>query len=256
MAYKQLKYWFDRELLLLLAEKIQGVFPAFDTKTFIHHAEQDLAPLELKDRVAWMADRLHQQLPGPFDHNASLLVAILGPQNEQETGMFHTWYWVMPLAAYVEKYGLDHFESSMYAIETITMRNTGEYAIRHFIETHYEATMARMRQWSCHPNFHVRRLSCEGGRPRLPWAKKLDRFIKDPAPLLPILENLKDDPSRYVQKSVANCLNDILKDNETVGKKIISNWCSSTMPPERQWIVRHAIRNLVKRQDPWALNLH
>lgn len=77
-------------------------------------------------------------------------------------------------------------------------------------------------KWSRSPNLHARRLSSEGLRPRLPWAKKLDIFIYEPLPILPILNNLKDDKSRYVQKSVANCLNDILKDNLKIGMTILA----------------------------------
>jgi len=49
-------------------------------------------------------------------------------------------------------------------------------------------------------------VASEGGRPRLPWSSKLQLFIDNLLPLLPILENLKQDNSKYVQKSVANCL--------------------------------------------------
>ena len=70
-----------------------------------------------------------------------------------------------------------------------------------------------MAQWSKSPCFHVRRLASEGLRPRLPWAKKLTTFSQNPSPIITILENLKADPSAYVRKSVANNLNDLLKEN-------------------------------------------
>ncbi|MGG4268571.1 hypothetical protein [Peribacillus simplex] len=38
-------------------------------------------------------------------------------------------------------------------------------------------------------------------------------FKSDQAPVLEVLENLKNDPSLYVRKSVANNLNDIAKDH-------------------------------------------
>ena len=41
----------------------------------------------------------------------------------------------------------------------------------------------------------------------------IPQYKKDPAPIIPILETLIDDPSDYVRKSVANSLNDISKDN-------------------------------------------
>ena len=62
------------------------------------------------------------------------MVAILGEENPNETGMFKHFYWTLPLAKYVEIYGLDDFEISMGAIEEITKRGTGEYAVRSFIK--------------------------------------------------------------------------------------------------------------------------
>ena len=70
----------------------------------------------------------------------------------------------------------------------------------------------------------MRRLASEGGRPRLPWAKKMERFINDPTPILQILENLKEDDSLFVRKSVANNLNDILKDNYKIAMRVLKKW--------------------------------
>jgi len=49
----------------------------------------------------------------------------------------------------------------------------------------------------------------------------LDIYIKNPKPILPILNNLKDYKSKYVQNSVANCVNDILKDKPDITKILI-----------------------------------
>jgi len=141
----------------------------------------------------------------------------------------------------------------MKAIEAITKRNTGEYAIRPFIEKHEKRTMSQMLDWTKNSNSHVRRLSSEGARPRLPWAKKLDVFIENPQPLFLILNNLKDDPSKYVQKSVANCLNDIIKDNKDLALEFIEKWKTYESSPQRNWIIKHALRNLVKQKDERAL---
>ena len=111
-----------------------------------------------------------------------------------------------------------------------------------------------MQKWSTDTNVHVRRLSSEGLRPSLPWAGKFDRFIKDPNPILSILENLKDDHSRFVQKSVANNLNDILKDNYHVGIEVLKIW-SKGAQPNRKWIIRHALRNEVKKGNQEAIKL-
>ncbi len=46
----------------------------------------------------------------------------------------------------------------------------------------------------------MRRLVSEGTRPRLPWAMRLPLFIKDPSPVIDLLEALKDDDEEYVRR--------------------------------------------------------
>lgn len=254
MAYKQLKLWFDGELALLLADKIKPIAPHFDGKDYATQVDAGVPTLELKDRVELMADLLGELLGGSYSENIAVLHQIMGPENELETGMFTEFYWLMPVAKYVEKYGLDEFEVSMKIIEEITKRNTGEYTIRPYIEAYPERTLDQMLQWAKDENRHVRRLASEGVRPRLPWASKLQIFIDDPQPILPILNQLRDDPSKYVQKSVANCVNDILKDNFPIGKELLENWAVNP-GKQRAWIIKHALRNFRKKQDPWAMGL-
>lgn len=255
MAFKKLKLWFDKDLAIMLADKILLVNPKFKKREFVQSVNRDVVDLELKDRVEVIADHLYEFLGGDYENALAVLMETLGPENEEEIGMFNNFYWIMPIAKFVEKYGLDSFQKSMKAIEEITKRNTGEYAIRPFIEAYPKKTLKVMTKWSKHKNRHVRRLSCEGLRPRLPWASKLDIYIDDPKPILPILDNLKDDPSKYVQKSVANCLNDILKDNLKVGKKLVESWNSSDASKERRWIIKHGLRNLIKAKNEWAIKM-
>ncbi len=254
MAYKSLKLWFDEDLATLLAGKIHVIQTDFPNNDFIEYISQQIPELELKDRVEVIADGLFHFLNKDYQQALPVLLEILGPENKEETGMFTNYYWVMPIAKFVEKYGLDYPKLSYPALEEITKRNTSEYAIRPFIFKHQEQTMQQMNLWAQSENFHVRRLASEGGRPRLPWATKLDIFIVDPTPLLPILRSLNTDASKYVQKSVANCLNDILKDNKAIAQQELECW----LPVESastKWIIKHALRNELKREDPWAISM-
>ncbi|MCF7560405.1 3-methyladenine DNA glycosylase [Sabulilitoribacter multivorans] len=255
MAYKKLKYWFDKNLAELISQKLKANGTNFNEEDFIKSIDRNVVDLELKDRVELIADELYLRLDKDYKKGIVKLMDILGPENEKETGMFTEFYWIMPIAKYVEKYGLNDFEISMIAIEKITKRNTGEYTIRPFIEKDLKKTMQQMMIWSVNPNKHVRRLSSEGVRPRLPWAKKLDIFIENPKPIIPILNNLKDDPSKYIQKSVANCINDIFKDNYDVGKELIESWNGKQISKERKWIIKHALRNLLKENNNWAIEM-
>ncbi len=253
MAFKKLKFWFDKELAILLADKIEAAeaTPSFNRKAFIKTIDSSVQGLELKDRVEKIADALLEYTGPTFLKAIAVIPLIAGPENKLGTGMFSDFYWLMPSAKMIEKYGLEDFNESMQAIEIITKRNTSEYAIRPFIEKYPKHTMELMQKWSLDENFHLRRLACEGARPRLPWAKKLQQFIDDPKPLLAILNNLKSDPEKYVQKSVANCLNDLLKDNLQIAKPLIEQW-NVKPSKETQWIIKHALRNLLKKDDVWA----
>ena len=254
MAQRKHKDWFDAELARSLADKIAANERNFDQEGFVTYVTERLPPLELKARVATFADGFEHFLPGPFAHNAEILTSILGPENEEETGMFTNFYWVMPVANYVEQYGLEDFEAAMQLTEAVTKRNTAEYCIRPYLQKYPDRTMRQMRQWASDKNFHLRRLASEGVRPRLPWATKLDQFVERPHPILPILEQLRDDPIRYVQTSVANCLNDILKDHPALVRDILQRWATDRPTEHRKWIIRHALRRGRKAKDPWTLN--
>lgn len=254
MAYKQLKFWFDEALGAMLSERISQNFQSFDKKTFIAAIREGIPGLELKDRVELIADALRESLPDQYPAAVEILVRSLGAENPNTTGMFKEYYWVMPIAKFVEKYGLDHYKISTRALAEITKRNTSEYAIRPYIEKYPDKTIKQMLAWSKDRNFHFRRLASEGGRPRLPWASKLDQFIHDPSPLLPILDSLKSDPTKFVQKSVGNCINDILKDNYAIGMDLLFSW-SKESTTETKWIIKHALRNELKKENPEAQKL-
>ena len=167
--------------------------------------------------------------------------------------MFNTSWFLMPVARFVEEYGLGHPEVSLDAIAEITKRHTGEYAIRPYLEQHHDVAMARVREWAVDPSANVRRLASEGVRPRLPWARTLSRFVRDPHPVLEVLEPLRSDPSEYVRKSVANNLNDIARDNPEVALDTAERWARESDTAETAWILRHGMRVLVKKGDRRAL---
>jgi len=127
----------------------------------------------------------------------------------------------------------------------MTQYSSSEFAIRPFIIKYPEKTMSQMLKWSKHDNFHVRRLASEGCRPRLPWAMAISSFKNNPEPILPILNNLKNDESEYVRRSVANNLNDISKDHQVIVLSLAKSWLN--LSTETDWVVKHACRSLLKK---------
>lgn len=70
---------------------------------------------------------------------------------------------------------------------------------------------------------------------------------------MPVLEQLKDDPSLYVRKSVANNLNDIAKDHPDVVIGIARRWIGASTRTD--WIVRHGCRSLIRKANPEIMAL-
>jgi len=157
------------------------------------------------------------------------------------------------LGNYVEQYGLDDFETSVNALEEITQFTSCEGPVRPFIIKYPDEMMNQMLVWSNHPNSWVRRLSSEGCRPRLPWTMALPKLKENPAPILPILENLKDDPAEFVRKSVANNLNDIAKDNPDIVLDLAKKW--QGLSKNTDWIIKHGCRTLLKQGRTDVMNL-
>lgn len=250
--YPLLKDYVNPEMIAEFARRITDVYPEFDGEAFQAQINPKLPSLELKERTAAIAAGLRDHLPQAYPKAVDILLKILdwGPAARDKFQSFQ----IMPIAHFVEAYGLDHFEVSMQANYQITQRWTAEFSIRPFIVQYPEQTWALLEQWVHDDSEHVRRLVSEGTRPRLPWAGRLHQFIDDPEPLFPLLETLKDDPSEYVRKSVANNLNDISKDHPARVIAVLREWSQDATDGTR-WIIRHALRTLIKAGDPDALSL-
>lgn len=232
---------FGPPLAAILSRKIEAVYPHFKSQDYIQSIAEKCEGLSYTQRVELHARVLKEVLPGYFKEDLKILMQILGDENPKETGMFTNYYWLLPVGKYVELYGLEHYQASIEAIGEITKRNTGEYAIRPFIRKYPDKTLVQMKTWAKSPNFHLRRLASEGLRPKLPWAPKLDTFIKSPEAVFEILELLKEDPIKFVQKSVANHITDYLKVNTDPTLKLLSRW-KKTDNTHTLWILKHATR--------------
>lgn len=240
---KGITQYFGADLAAMLSEKLLAVFPDFNHGSYIAAVEEHCGNLGYSARVELHADEIQRHLPDDFVRASRILISILGEENEDETGMFSKFYWIMPIGKYIEKYGLQHFEQSMSAIEAITKRNTGEYAIRPFIRRYPEQALRKMMEWARSENFHLRRLASEGLRPKLPWATKLDTFVNQPKPVFAVLEVLKEDEVMFVKKSVANHLTDWLKVNREPTAKLLKRWRRSDNK-HTQWIIQRATRKI------------
>ncbi len=248
------KDYYNVGLAERMATRITAVYPAFAATAFVAQIAPQLDGQEMKARTLIFTHALRDHLPPHFPDAWAVLQATLDAELVGTEGVFNDGWHYWPIAQFIELYGLEHFDTAVTAMHEITKRHTAEFAIRPYLIRYPERTLAVLHEWTQDENPHVRRLVSEGTRPRLPWGMRLHQFIADPTPTLALLEKLKDDPSEYVRRSVANHLNDITKDNPQRVLDTLARW-QQNPTPERQWIARHALRSLVKAGDPAALQL-
>ena len=252
------KDFINRDLISTLGRIFLRVSPNFDVEAFNAAASNGLNKLELKQRVIQVRDALDATLPQAFDQRCTALVASLHPSEDTDRdGVKFSdegacGFAVWPLTELVPHCGLDHPEQSLDVLKEMTKRFSSEFAVRPFLVHHEAVSLRLFRKWTTDENRHVRRLVSEGSRPRLPWGIRLHRFVDDPAPLIPLLEALKDDPEEYVRRSVANNLNDIAKDHSKTVVSVANKWMESA-PKPRVKLVKHACRTLIKNGDTGAL---
>lgn len=241
---------FGAEIPRTLGRMLAAAWPAFGTRAFVADALRGYEPLNLMQRGRHIADALQRHLPQDYDAAVDVLLASLAHQPARGGSMAS--FLLLPYTEFVARHGPGHFDTSMRALHALTQRFTGEFAIRPFIAAEPARALAQLQAWTDDPSEHVRRLVSEGTRPRLPWASRLRTFAQDPAPILALLERLRDDPSLYVRRSVANHLNDIGKDHPALLAEVATRWLADATP-QREWIVRHALRSAVKRGEAAAL---
>ena len=259
-AVEPLRNKISIDLVRLIAHHLRAARPAFDTAGLIETVTPQLDTLELKARVQLVADAIAARLPLDPASRIDTLRAVLHPEVVEdlsavtdERGVAGWGIW--PLTTVVADRGLDDFEASLALLRDMTRRSTAEFAVRAFLAADLDRALAVMRGWIDDPCHHVRRLVSEGTRPRLPWGRRLNALCADPTPVLPLLERLRDDPSDYVRRSVANHLNDVAKDHPDLALDVLETWAADA-PPPRLKLIRHAARTLLKAGHPRALSLH
>jgi len=231
-----------------MADRIARNAPSFDKGRFVTLATGGLQALELMERSALIRDALFATLPDGFPEAAAILKASLPAAGKP--GL--TGWMLLPVNQFTAARGPDHFDLGLDLLKALTPHFTAEFGIRPFIHRDQQRALAIISGWVGDPDHHVRRLASEGTRPRLPWAMRLPQLVKDPAPILPILTALMDDPEDYVRRSVANSLNDIAKDHPDLVAAFIAAHIESASP-ERHRLLKHASRTLLKKGHAQAL---
>lgn len=245
MADYVLKDAFDAAFVAALGQAVKALETDFKLQLWQEAAMPANWPeLTLKQRMRHLSQQLGTFLPGDYARQLPVVVA-LAPQFRSLAGML--------FPDFVEVHGTQDPDRSLPALEQLTISFSAEFAVRPFLQRYPERMLQQHLAWAEHPNEHVRRLASEGLRPRLPWGQDVTWLKKDPTVTLPVLEKLKNDPSEYVRRSVANHLNDISKSHPDWLLQVAARWKGNS--PATDALLKHALRGLLKQGRPEAHRL-
>ncbi len=101
-----------------------------------------------------------------------------------------------------------------------------------------------LTSWVVDPDPGVRRAAIEGSRPRGVWTFHLEFLKERPEAALPLLEEVRSDPSEYVRKAVGNWLNDAAKSRPDFVRRLAIDWRRGPIDPATERILQRGLRSL------------
>jgi 3-methyladenine DNA glycosylase AlkC len=117
-------------------------------------------------------------------------------------------------------------------------------AIRRHLAVDIGRSIELLVPWAREKSDRLRRFASESTRPRGVWCAHIPVLKNEPHRGLPILEVLRADPSRYVQDSVANWLNDAAKTAPEWVRTTCDRWLEASDTAETRRISTRATRSL------------
>lgn len=240
----KVKDYYNVPYLEELADKISVVTKDFNKEKFFELTKISIEDLEFNQRQELVAKALHKAFDAKYSDIIAVFTEILGDELRGNSGVFTEGRWLWPIGKYVELYGDEYFDVSIAFSKELTKRFTSKYCMRPLINKNSDKALKILSDWSKYGHERVRRPSSECLRIRLPWAKKLFTALEYFDEYFEILSNLKDDKDKYIQKSVANNLNDLYKEDPDKFYFIIDTWKKENISKECEWVIKHGSRNV------------
>lgn len=128
--------------------------------------------------------------------------------------------------------------------EHFAVREWAWMAARPALVSDLDTSIDILAGWTGDPSERIRRFASEALRPRGVWAAHIPALKLQPELGEPILHPLRADPSRYVQGSVANWINDAAKTRPEWAIALCERWTTESDDSATARIVKRALRSI------------
>ncbi|MFS8184690.1 DNA alkylation repair protein [Pseudovibrio denitrificans] len=220
-----------------LAENLATDFAALLTQV-LPELSDDAAKLDSKagitKRMAGVAALIHKR------HGAGKLDFLTSHPSDLVRG------WGAYLLASLPELTLESRIAQMrpFAVDHhFGVREWSWLALRPYIVAAPEESIEILRPWTGETSEYLRRFAVEAIRPRGVWSAHIPELKSDPSLALSLLEPVRSDPSRYVQDSVANWLNDAWKSQPNWVEQLCEDWLKQSSSEATSYIAKRALRN-------------
>ncbi|MED3803654.1 DNA alkylation repair protein [Lysinibacillus xylanilyticus] len=155
-------------------------------------------------------------------------------------------------AAFMNKHNDHSLEEKLLYIRPFAadhhfgVREIAWMSIREDLAANIEISVDLLSEWAKSEDENIRRFSLESICPRGVWTKHIELLKEEPQIVLPILNLLKSDPSKYVQDSVGNWLNDASKTQPEWVVNLCDEWQKESPTKATERIIKKAQRTIVK----------
>ncbi|UUW07005.1 DNA alkylation repair protein [Flavobacterium plurextorum] len=126
------------------------------------------------------------------------------------------------------------------------VREISWLAVRSNIVKNLDKSLEILLKWTLNEDENIRRFATEAIRPRGVWCEHIEVLKKKPELALKNLDSLKSDPSKYVQDSVGNWLNDASKSRPDFVKDLCKKWQTESTAKETAYIIKKGLRTIEK----------
>ncbi|MBC6417835.1 MAG: DNA alkylation repair protein [Prochloron sp. SP5CPC1] len=133
------------------------------------------------------------------------------------------------------------------ADQNMSVKECAWGAMRPYLVEDLTLSFQLLIPWVQDQDANIRRCAIEATRPRGVWCKHIPALKENPESGLSILEFVRSDSSKYVQRSVANWLNDASKSRSSWVINVCNRWAIESPTKETAGIIQHALRTIKKK---------